>query len=90
MSDKFLSRPEHRADVSYRERSAPRTVRSRVAVVEAPLSAAQLDGLASWSEPASREIVLVSPFQRCTDTMPSVPCAVTASRAAGLQGFRVP
>ncbi len=89
MSDKFLSAPKHRAYVSSREVS-PRTLRSRVAVVEAPLSAAQLDGLASWSEPASREIVLVSPFQRCTDTMPSVPCAVTASRAAGLQGWRVP
>lgn len=88
---KFLSRPEHRADVSSRERSsAPRTVRSRVAV-EAPVSVAQLDTLASYSEPASREIVFAAPFKSCRgDTMPSVPSCVTRSRAAGFQGWRVP
>lgn len=90
MSDKFLSRPEHRADVSYREYGA-QTRRSRVAVVEAPLTAVQTAGLASYSEPVSREIVLVSPFVSARgDTMPSVPSAVTRSRAAGFQGVRVP
>ena len=90
MSLKFLSRPEHRAEVSSRE-SLPRTQRSRVvAVVEAPMPRAAKDALASWAEPAAREVVLVSPFARCTDTMPSVPCAVVASRAAGLQGWRIP
>lgn len=88
MSHKFLSRPEHRAEVSSRE-SLPRTQRSRV-VREVPATAAQRDALASYSDPARREIVFVSPFARCTDTMPSVPCAVVASRAAGLQGWRVP
>ena len=113
MSLKFLSRPEHRAEVSsreslpthgpeclcdncqtparkaMREASSPRTQRSRV-VREAPMPRAAKDALASWGEPAAREVVLVSPFARCTDTMPSVPCAVVASRAAGLQGWRIP
>jgi hypothetical protein len=88
MSHKFLSRPEHRAKVSSRE-YLPNTQRSRV-VREAPTTAAQRAALASWGEPATREIVLVSPFARCTDTMPSVPCAVVRSRAAGLQGWRIP
>lgn len=88
---KFLSRPEHRADVSQIER-LPHTVRSRVGrvAVEAPTSFAQIDALASYAEPASREIVMASPFRSCRgDTLPSQG-AVALSRAAGFQGFRVP
>ncbi len=91
MSDKFLSAPKHRAHVSSREVS-PRTLRSRVAI-EAPLTAVQSAELATWSEPASREIVLASAFVDARgDTLPSFEAVsdVARSRALGFQGWRCP